>query len=351
MDNTNESKFLLLKGRAGLGDRIQCVLTGILYARLTGRRLLVDWSDSTYSNDRSNAFHRFFQCPLCSPTEEIPSTDSVSPSIWLGHLHESSWDMGERYGINKNPDEVWKRLSIDLTKLDYQQDVLVMQTYNEKVDLLRSHFEGAFKEFSQASTEAILSKLLGEDLILHPQIKERLDRFKSNNFIGETVGVHVRYTDHRARLWTILHKLNALLKREPELQIFLSTDNIQIKNMFEEVYKNVITTPHWYPPPGWSIHHNQNCPDPKESGIEALVDLYLLAECDYLIIDTSSSFSYLAKLLTKTPDPKIFDVKRGEKQSRNLRVLTWQIMLRLGLFSWGLRLLRKFVRIQKLLNV
>ena len=111
MDNTNESKFLLVKGRAGLGNRMLCALTAILYARLTGRRLIIDWSDDTYSNDRSNAFHHYFQCSSCSPTDGILSTDSVSPSLWLGHLHESSREIAKRHGINKNPDEAWKKLS------------------------------------------------------------------------------------------------------------------------------------------------------------------------------------------------------------------------------------------------
>jgi hypothetical protein len=43
--------FLLVKGRASLGNRILSALTGILYARLTGRRLLVDWRDEVYSDD------------------------------------------------------------------------------------------------------------------------------------------------------------------------------------------------------------------------------------------------------------------------------------------------------------
>jgi hypothetical protein len=45
-----QDKFLLVKGISGLGDRIKCVLTAILYARLTGRKLIVDWTDSSYSN-------------------------------------------------------------------------------------------------------------------------------------------------------------------------------------------------------------------------------------------------------------------------------------------------------------
>lgn len=60
-----------------------------------------------------------------------------------------------------------------------------------------------------------------------------------------------------------------------------------MKNMFEENYPGVITTPHWYPTPGLPMHGSQECPDRIEHGVETLADLYLLAECDYLIIDTS----------------------------------------------------------------
>ena len=162
--------------------------------------------------------------------------------------------------------------------------------------------------------------------------------------------MHVRYADHRVSLLAILDKLNMLLRHEPGLQVFLATDNIQIKKMFEENYPGVITTPHWYPKPGSRLHNNQDCPDPLEGGIEALVDLYLLAECTYLIIDTSSSFSYVARLLTKAPDSNIFDVKRGGKLPAPLRRLTWKIMVRLGLFSWGLDILRRFVRIKRLFS-
>jgi hypothetical protein len=343
----NEGKILLVKGIAGLGNRMRCALTGILYARLTGRKLIIDWSDDTYSQDGSNVFHRFFQCSLCGPTDEIPATDSIRPSVWRGHLHECVRNMKKPY---RNNTEFWQATSIDLTKLDYQEDIVVLWTFDQRMNLLRDHFTGAFEQFAQASTEAIVSKLLREDLRLHPQIRERVEQFKSDNFSKKTVGVHVRYTDHRVRLWAILKKLNTLLQHEPELQIFLSTDNVQIKNLFEESYPGVISTPHWYPTAGRRLHGIPNRLDLIENGIDALVDLYLLAECDSLIIDTSSSFSYLAKVLTKTANSHIFDVKQRGKLSVPVRRLTWRLMISLRVFSWGLSLVSKFVKIQKLIR-
>lgn len=344
----NEKKFVLVKGRSGFGNRILSALTGIVYARLTDRKLLVDWTDGMYSDEGSNVFHRFFRCSAYDPADDIPATDSVYPSIWRGHLLEGCADMQKRHGPHISVKDWGELSSIDVTKLDYQEDVLVMWTVVEKVSLLSSHLKARFNEFEGATKEVILSKLLREDLVLQPEIRERVARFKGNHFGKLTIGVHVRYSDHRARLWAILKKLNALLKREPNLQIFLSTDNIEIKELFEENYPGVITTPHWYPPPGSSIIHTTTCPGRIESGVEALIDLYLLAECDYLIIDTSSSFSHVASLLTGAHRSHVFNVKRRGKRSRGLRLLTWRLWRMLGLFTWGLRILRTSVRIDRL---
>ena len=97
------------------------------------------------------------------------------------------------------------------------------------------------------------------------------------------------------------------------MQIFLSTDNIEIKHLFEREYPGTVTAPKWYPRPGSRAHENKRSPDRIENGVEALVDLYVLAECDYLIVDTSSTFSQLAQLLTKALPKNVVDVKAREK--------------------------------------
>lgn len=313
-----------------------------MYSRLSGRELIIDWSDYTYSNDGSNVFHRFFSCRLCEPNVEIPDTYSVNPSIWRGNLRKSVNDMDKLHGNIANNIESRRIFSVDHAKLDYNEDVLVMWTPTNRIEQLRTHFNGKYKEFASLNTDSISSKLLTEDLVLHPTIRERVDQFMLKRFNRDTFGVHVRYTDKKLRLPEIQRKLYGLLKRIPDLQIFLSTDNLEIKKIFEQSYPSVVTTPHWYPTAGLTIHKNQSCPDRTESGIEALVDLYLLAECNYLIIDTGSSFSYIAKLLAKAHASCIFDVKPGEKPlrrlrnfSRRLRKLSLRFRIKLG--SWPRR--------------
>lgn len=245
----------------------------------------------------------------------------------------------------------YRALSVDVASLDYEEDVVVLCSYSDLVEGLRNHFRHALKVYAGESRDAILRRMLDEDLHLHPRIRERVDQFKRERFTQTTVGVHVRYTDLRSNLWTILKTLNALRKRVPELQIFLATDSLPIKALFEEHYPAVVTAPHWYASaPGAAIHYNEHRPDPMESGVEALVDLYLLAECDYLIIDTESTFAYVAKLLAKAPGSSILDVWRGRLSSERSRKLTHRLMVRLGLYSWGLRSISFLARVQRLLQ-
>jgi hypothetical protein len=254
----NSDKFLLVKGIMGLGDRILCALGGILYARLSGRKLVIDWSDPFYSSNGNNVFHRFFASPFCSPTDDIPTTDSVYPRIWHGRLLEHATQIAREREFNS--EEIRRALSIDFGKLDYPEDLLVLVEYDAHVDRLRPYFHGAFQQLAEMSASDITAKLLREDLLLQPEIRARVDHFKSNHFNARTVGVHVRYSDYRVRLFAIIKQLNALLKREPDLQIFLATDNIEVQKMFDSNFPGLVSVPHWYAKPG--LRSTASGPDP-----------------------------------------------------------------------------------------
>ena len=341
-------KYLLVKGITGLGDRILCALGGILYAQLSGRTLVIDWSDPLYSSTGDNEFHRFFKSPCCSPTEDIPTTDSVYPPIWRGRLLEHATQIAREHEFN--PEEIRRELSIDLGKVDYMEDLLVMVEYDALVDRLRPHFHGAFEELAQMPSAGILAKLLREDLLLQSEIRARVDHFKSNRFFSPTVGVHIRYSDYRVRIFAIIKQLNALLKREPDLQIFLATDNIEIKKMFEGNFPGVISTPHWYAKPGSPIHVDRTRPDRTETAIEGLIDMYLLAKCDHLIFDGSSSFSRVANLLSLAPAHNKVDVDPSGygRKKRRFRGTATRILRGARFSYWGFRLLPKLLSIRRL---
>lgn len=339
MPNKTKNKYLLVKGKAGFGNRIESLLTSILYAKLCGRRLYVDWSDPTYSDGGVNSFHSFFESPLVDPNDHFPETHSVKPEIWKGHLHKSIKEMERILGNITGPDDSRQKLSIDPSKLNYSEDLLVLWMHLERVDDLRGHLKGQYKQIAYSSTEDILKGLLKENLILRSEIRGRVDQFRRERFNSEMIGLHIRYTDMKIDLPNILQRLEAVFKHTPACQIFLATDNEQIKEDLEKSYPNVITAPHWYAVSGSHIHQNSDCPDRIENGIEALVDLYLLAECDYLIIDSRSRFANLAKLLSKAPSSRIFDVNRTRKWRRRLRNMILHLSAKLGWYSLGLRII------------
>jgi len=337
-------RILLVKGIEGLGNRILCMLTGSLYARLSGRKLIVDWRDENYSTGGANAFHHFFLSPLCAPAAEVPKTDSVAPVIWRGHLEKPAWWLRERHS-DLTDAQGWRMFSIDLSRLDYSEQVAVMWTYDDELDPLIPYLDVAAGPLAGASRFMILRTLLRETLTLHPAIREKVDRFKRDHFKGRMVGVHIRYSDHRTALWATLEALHQLLDRDLTCRIFLSTDNIQIRRLFERKYDYVISTPHWYAPiPGRPVHYGAERPDPIVNGVEALVDLYLLAECDALIVDTSSSFGYLATLLTHAPAARICDVKRRDKLPPRIRKASTWLMNRFHAHSWAPGIIGKLVR-------
>jgi hypothetical protein len=309
---------VIVKGRSGLGNRILSVLTGLLYARRAGRRLVVDWRDNTYSHDRSNVFHEFFQLAGCEAVDEIPATDSVRPGIWAGRLDQSFSRLRNDYLAMPFLDFV-RTSSLVLTKVDYEETVVVITTSSAKVALMRSPLAAVVQELTPSrSTDAVLRDLLATDLRLHPDIRERVDEVVHAKLAPETVGVHVRYTDRQARLQALLRRVDALQRRAPHLQVFLATDNARVLELFERRYRNVVTVPHRYAESEKQLHGQADSPDRRQDGIEALVDLYALAECDHLVVDTSSSFSYLATLLSRAPRSRIDDVNPFKPRFREL---------------------------------
>ena len=319
-------RYLLVKGIAGLGNRLNCTATAILYARLTGRTLVVYWTDPYYSADGSNAFDRYFRCTGSSTADHVPATDSINPSVWRGHLDQTAAEMLRRYAPGVRADlqpEIWRRFSVDLRVLDHPEHVVVLWSFYDLVDELRRHFSGPFAGLRGRSTADILRRILREDLEPCPEITERVDRFRVEQFTGKVVGVHVRDTDKRSRLPAIRARLDRLLAAEPRLLVFLATDNPAVEASFKVRYPSVVATEKWMPTDGRPLHKHPDNPDPQAHGVAALVDMYLLAQCDYLIGDEKSAFEQIASLLSNAPRANVFNLQRGRTIPPRLRRRLW----------------------------
>lgn len=306
-----DAKYLLIKGAAGLGDRILGAATGLLYAQLTGRRPIVDWSDPRYSSDGSNVFGRYFDCPSAGSMDEISATASVAPEVWRGRLDHRVQAVREATPAGSGPAS-WQQSCVDLMRTDHPEDLLVMWSHRQRIEWLRPHLRGDHAELARRSTDAILRQVMETDMPPRPEIADRVAAFRHARLQGPTVGVHVRYTDRLTRLDAIRRTLERLLAKEDGLRVFLATDNAAIRDEFERTY-GAVSAPHWYSEPGTPLHHSPDR-DAFEVGVEGLVDLYLLAGCDHLIGDRASNFSKLAMVLTGAPRSRITDVQGVRKR-------------------------------------
>lgn len=328
----SKNKFLIVKGKAGMGNRILSALDGILYSHLTNRKLIVDWSDYTYSNDSSNAFSHFFTIPQSSSLNEILNANnikSISPAIWENNLDKSVNHVINTYetGKNKQRDSLSK-YTIDIKNLHYTEDILVRCSFTGNIHGFRQNLlnKGEFSNLMNLKDEEILKKLIRENLDLNEDIKKRINLFKDKYFKEHVIGVHVRYTDIKTDLDKYPKIIKSILDKKDKAKkvvIFLATDNKLVESYFCDKYgkNNVILTEKWYPQDSKYLHQNQECPDRLENGIQALVDMYLLAACNYLIYDGNSTFGFVAKLISDIPDSKVIDISRYSVRRKIKRLI------------------------------
>ena len=312
-----ERKYIIAKGTGGLGNRILALTTAILYAKISERQLVIDWSDGHYAPLGVNAFPLFFDCPHSRGLDALREIESVYPEVWRGHLGEPSHRMK---GLSKI--EGIHPLSIDVAKLDYDQDVVVFCAYHQELYRMRHLFRGEFSNLLSMSKLDLLTKMINEEISLRQDIMKDVDSVVSERFEPGNIGVHIRHTDIQISLDKIYRAVEkAIVRSKARAQIFLATDSLDVERGFRSRFDNVFTTDKWFPPSGGKLHQNlQECPDLVQNGIEALTDLHLLSRCGSVVYSSRSTFGLVASLLSS--NRKCHDVDRltvAQKIRRRIR--------------------------------
>ncbi|TVR08108.1 MAG: xyloglucan fucosyltransferase/Nodulation protein Z (NodZ) [Phormidium sp. GEM2.Bin31] len=303
------TKYIVVKGTSGIGNRVFAVATGILYAQLSGRQLVVDWRDGSYSNTGENLFFRYFDCPVARSVEVLPETDSVYPAVWQGQLHRSLGSLRNELGLIGYQD-----MSFDVSRLDYEEDIIVLAAYTHKIKQMRPLFVGEFRDLAKFDNREILQRILRSNLCLKDNIFAQVEEFKKEYFASYMIGIHIRYSDMKVPLSeveaTLQSVVQAVQSRQGNFKIFLATDSKDVLSSFRKKFPDLlISTNKWFSSSGKRLHQNsQECQDLVQNGIEALVDLYLLAACDRLVFASRSSFGLLASLLMTKPEAKWYDI-------------------------------------------
>lgn len=310
-NDKNITKYLVVKAKGGMGNRMLSAVTGIIYGQLTGRTVVVDWRDGAYSNDGSNTFSKFFTCAAVYPESALLQDGTIRPKIWEGKLHKSMSKMLCEYDPDKHRSIViHRKYSVDVRRLDYDEDIIVFWYYTGRIRALKGHLRNRQNGFAGLDTTGIIRKVLTEQMKLSDEVRQHIDEYKATNWPERVIGVHIRHTDRITSLAKYEKHLYRFLKRYPDAHIFLATDNRQVNQDYRKRFKNVFSTPKWFPENMASMHQNVNCPDKIANGIEALVDMYLLAECDCLIYSGYSTFSLISRVLSDAQPENIVNIDR-----------------------------------------
>lgn len=321
-DNQQNNKYLLVKAKGGMGNSMLCAVTGIIYGQLTGRITVIDWRGEGYTNDGSNTFSKFFTCPEICQETILPSEPTILPKIWEGKLNKSMSQMLHEYDPDKHSSiRIHRKYSIDVSRLDYDEDIIVFWYYTGRIKALKKHLSNGQTGFAGLNTNGIIRKVLTEQMTLHKDIRQRIDEFKAKHWSGKVIGLHIRHTDRQIDIAKYERHLLRFLQRCPDAHIFLATDNQQVNQEYQSRFKNVFSTQKWFPKGMTSMHQNTDCPNKVANGIEALVDMYLLAQCECLIYSGYSTFSLISRILSDAQPENIVDIDRF-----NLKVRVKQLV-------------------------
>jgi hypothetical protein len=325
------TRILIVKGLGGLGNRLLGLLTAILYGQLTGRQLVVDWSDPPYSRDGENVFPLLFTSPASLLTPVELRGRSIAPEAWNGRPEATVNQQMDRIGRCYAKSE-WTRLTVDPARLNYQEEVVVYCSRFERIHEMRRNFRGEFRHLADKSDEQILRDLVRTEIVLRPELAGQVERFRGRHFADEIVGVHVRNSDLSLGVEKLLRCTDKILASRHNCKVFMATDNIDNLHQARRRYgvDRLLATEKWFPAPGRPIHWAAERGSQLQTAREALVDLYLLGACDWLVADWRSSFAYVAWLLFRGPRSRVRNSDPGRFLPRHIghRLGLWQLRLR-----------------------
>lgn len=315
-------RLCIVKAKGGMGNRMLCAASGILWARAAARQCYVDWHDDAYSSDGENSLFHFFDPPSVLRDLSIRSESQVVPSIWKGRLGLSPSALFHQMDpAAHNSITAHRRYSVDASRIDQPEPIAVFWHYMDQIEKSKSLIRERVPGYDQLSYAAILSKALREELPLVPHLAAEVDQFVMKRFRSPVIGVHIRYSDRKAPIDRCRNALRRMRARYPNAQIFLATDNRKVERDFRENYDEVLVTEKWLPEAGKPAHQSTACTDAVKNGNEAIRDMYLLSRCDALVYARRSTFSFVSECIGGFGRDRVIDVDRWNPSIRAKRLL------------------------------
>lgn len=316
--------LLILKGCAGLGNRLITLSHAISYCKKNGRKLYVDWSDGQFGVYGTNVFYNYFELSGVENIAGKPTMDSnttIYPKKFAKVLDKGIYDVCivvERAPFNKIPNslrlgDVFKKMKNYWCFID---KTLPNPNENTKVFFNKLLSENSFllgRDLPNKMTEDIVvyadfyppfdKKTFLENISISNELKAVIDLYtEQNNLAKKTLGIHVRSTDKKptATLNKLIEKIKPFSSQG--FQVFLATDNPEVFEVLKEKFNKVISYPKFIPQVKsegihqWALY-NKKAEYAERILKESIIDMWLLSRCEYLFYQGNSSFSFISKEL------------------------------------------------------
>lgn len=298
-------RVLLIKAKGGLGNRMLSAVTGLIYADLCGRVPVIDWRDGIYAAPGVNAYPLLFTAPDMPDPALFDARTDVAPAKWQGRMaeHPSRIVEGEHNGAL-----VYRKSCIDITRTDHDADVAVFWSYVPKVPRLRRLMARDPRFAGRSRTEIVC-----DYLTRYFSPNDRVQRAVDAVFAGlerPVIGAHLRYTDMAGPLDKVKAELARLRAMMPDAPIFLATDSFEAQEDIRAAFGNLHVTEKYLPEDGGRLHLLHDSVDPVVEAENAMIDMWALGACDWLIYSRNSTFSGTSALIGGLPADRLVNVDR-----------------------------------------
>jgi hypothetical protein len=300
-------KYLIVKGCAGIGNRLVTIYASIKYSEKTNRKLIIDWEDGQFDVKGINAFDKCFDLNFTNYIQktEIQNWNSLSHSSALFKANREA-GVYDLYFDKQNPLllKLPNRLFFNeaLRKLCRRWQPISHGNYFNSLaygsDLSKSQNEGVlyYVDFLPFVNYNELPKLVS----IKEFLQKKINNFSLANNISNAIGIHIRYTDKKPSA-DILKAIEFFKQKHNNSLIYLATDSVVVEMLFKENFNQIILFPKYSPQLNgeglhqWALYQQQNNLK-YQMFEESIIEMFVLSKCQTLYYQGNSTFSNISRV-------------------------------------------------------
>lgn len=323
---------------SGLGAMLHALAPAWLYAKRTGRTLVIDWRGNPYLRDEpeANLFNRLFEQPdpniIGTPFVADDTVNQLAyPQPILGPSKVMKQENGELHQLEKGLD-LWTMRGLFANGIDVDAPTLI-----PSLSALYGIASVAEKAISYGFPWPALKEYgsLYSGLKPLPVWTSRIAEFAQKNMHGRNViGVHIRHGNGEGQFRSLFQdreindfpdfvssiaaKINHYGNRHfgGDYTTFLCTDSTEVIEALEPLVPKLVTQEMWRPEPGQGVDFDHGYKRPGgglETAATALIDMMLLAKCDVVMMTRPSSFGVIVPYIMERPGSRFLDSRQTAK--------------------------------------